>query len=42
MGGPNAVVTPKDSIHGMLKVIDELDMTNSGEFWVYTGERHPW
>lgn len=42
MGGPNAVVSPEESVRGMLRVIDELGMTNSGEFWVYTGEKHPW
>ncbi|KAF8605264.1 NAD-P-binding protein [Ceratobasidium sp. AG-I] len=42
MGGENAPVTPKDSVSGMLKVIDRLDATNTGGFWDYTGETHPW
>ncbi|KAF8605265.1 CsgA protein [Ceratobasidium sp. AG-I] len=42
MGGEDAPVTPEDSVSGMLKVIDRLNMTNTGEFWDYTGETHPW
>ncbi|KAG8741021.1 hypothetical protein FRC10_003444 [Ceratobasidium sp. 414] len=42
MGGPNATITPQESINGMLNVIDKLDMTNSGGYWVYSGEEHPW
>ncbi|KAG8774195.1 hypothetical protein FRC12_002111 [Ceratobasidium sp. 428] len=42
MGGPGAPITPEESVAGMLKVIDQLDMNNSGEFWVYNGEKHPW
>ncbi|KEP45626.1 short-chain dehydrogenase/reductase SDR [Rhizoctonia solani 123E] len=42
LGGPNAQITPEDSVAGMLEVIDKLDMTNSGEFWVYDGQNHPW
>ncbi|KAG9091905.1 hypothetical protein FRC06_000329 [Ceratobasidium sp. 370] len=42
MGGPNATITPQESVNGMLKLIDKLDMTNSGGYWVYSGEEHPW
>ncbi|KAG8684094.1 hypothetical protein FRC08_013908 [Ceratobasidium sp. 394] len=42
MGGPNARISPQESINGMLKVIDRLDMTNSGGYWIYSGEEHPW
>ncbi|KAG8796512.1 hypothetical protein FRC12_021145 [Ceratobasidium sp. 428] len=42
MGGPGAQITPEESVAGMLKVIDQLSMTHSGEFWVYNGEKHPW
>ncbi|KAB5595316.1 Nucleoside-diphosphate kinase [Ceratobasidium theobromae] len=40
MGGPNAVVSPEESVRGMLRVIDELGMTNSGEFWAPGGSRY--
>ncbi|QRV95947.1 short chain dehydrogenase [Ceratobasidium sp. AG-Ba] len=42
MGGPNAQITPTESAVGILQVIEQLSMDNSGEFWVYNGEKHPW
>ncbi|CAE6406407.1 unnamed protein product [Rhizoctonia solani] len=35
MGGSGAIVTPEDSVRGMLQVIDKLDIGNSGGFWDY-------
>ncbi|QRW16279.1 short chain dehydrogenase [Rhizoctonia solani] len=37
MGGSGAIVTPEDSVRGMLQVIDKLDIGNSGGFWDYEG-----
>ncbi|CEL59825.1 C-factor OS=Myxococcus xanthus GN=csgA PE=1 SV=1 [Rhizoctonia solani AG-1 IB] len=42
MGGPNAIVTPEDSVRGMLQVMDNLDISNSGGFWDYEGNEQPW
>lgn len=42
MGGPNARLTPAESIAGMIKVIDSLTADDSGEFFNYNGDRLPW
>lgn len=42
MGGPNALVTPHDSVAGMLKIIEELTPNQSGKFLEYTGKELPW
>lgn len=42
MGGSNAPVTPKESISGMLAVIDGLDSTANGKFYDYSGKELPW
>jgi NAD(P)-dependent dehydrogenase (short-subunit alcohol dehydrogenase family) len=42
MGGPNAQLTPEQSITGMRKVMDGLKPEDSGKFWNYTGEIVPW
>ena len=42
MSGPNAMITPLESITGMRAVIDGLDMSKTGTFWRYNGEAMPW
>lgn len=42
MGGPNARLTPAESIAGMIKVINGLTAQDSGEFFNHNGERLPW
>ncbi len=42
MGGMDAAVTPHDSAAGILRVAHGLTMKDSGEFFVYSGEKHPW
>lgn len=42
MGGKNGKVSIKDSVSGMLKVIDRLDISHSGSFFVYDGTKLPW
>jgi len=41
-GGPNADITPKESIGGMLQLIDSLTLEDSGGFFSYIGETVPW
>jgi NAD(P)-dependent dehydrogenase (short-subunit alcohol dehydrogenase family) len=42
MGGPSAHLTPKESVTGMRKVIDNLKPADSGKFWEYDGSNLPW
>ena len=42
MGGPNARLTPVQSISGMRAVIDKLTPAVSGTFWNYDGSQVPW
>lgn len=42
MGGPNAQLTPEQSITGMRKVMDGLKPEDTGKFWNHDGEIVPW
>lgn len=42
MGGPNAKITPGESVRGMRRVIDELTAEQHGRFMAYDGEELPW
>jgi NAD(P)-dependent dehydrogenase (short-subunit alcohol dehydrogenase family) len=42
MGGPNAPLTPEESVTGMRKVLDGLKPENTGQFWSYKGSQVPW
>ena len=42
MGGSSAPVTPKESINGIITVIDGLDSSANGKFFDYTGKELPW
>ena len=42
MGGPQAPLSPVDSIAGMRRVIEGLDLTQSGQFLAYDGTIVPW
>jgi NAD(P)-dependent dehydrogenase (short-subunit alcohol dehydrogenase family) len=42
MGGPNATLTPEQSITGMRKVFDALKPEDSGKSWFYDGTILPW
>jgi len=42
MGGPNANLTPEESITGMRAVIARLKPADTGTFWNYNGETIPW
>ncbi|KAK4935513.1 hypothetical protein LTR10_023424 [Elasticomyces elasticus] len=42
MGGEGAILEPHVSIGGMLKTLHNLQETDSGKFYTYTGEEVPW
>lgn len=42
MGGPNATLTPEQSIEGMLKLLDRLKPEDTGRFFQYDGKNLPW
>ena len=42
MGGPDAEVSVKDSVEGMLGIIDDLTPEQDGSFVDYQGEELPW
>jgi NAD(P)-dependent dehydrogenase (short-subunit alcohol dehydrogenase family) len=42
MGGPNAPVTPRESISGMRKVLARVTQKDSGSFFAYDGRGLPW
>jgi NAD(P)-dependent dehydrogenase (short-subunit alcohol dehydrogenase family) len=42
MGGPNATLTPEESIAGMKAVLDRLTPADNGTFWSYNGNPMPW
>ena len=42
MGGPNAAITPAESVKGMRAVIESLGPGDSGKFFSYDGSTLPW
>jgi hypothetical protein len=42
MGGPNANLTPEQSITGMRKVIADLTPDVTGTYWNFDGRTLPW
>lgn len=42
MGGPNGLIDTETSVAGLRKVIDDLDLAQSGEFIAYDGKTVPW
>jgi NAD(P)-dependent dehydrogenase (short-subunit alcohol dehydrogenase family) len=42
MGGAGAPLQPEESISGMRRVIDELEPSDSGEFFDHDGDPIPW
>jgi len=42
MGGAGASITPSESAAGIVKVIDQLSLQNTGDFWKWNGGRHEW
>ena len=42
MGGPNAITLPKESIAGMIKVMEAYQPGDSGKFLDFRGKELPW
>ena len=42
MGGESADLSPEESAHGLVTVIDGLQTEHSGRFWMWDGSEHPW
>jgi NAD(P)-dependent dehydrogenase (short-subunit alcohol dehydrogenase family) len=42
MGGPDAQLTPEQSVTSVRAVLDRLKLADTGEFWSYDGRRLPW
>ena len=42
MGGPNAEITADESAAGIISVIEGLAKEDSGKFYKWNGEIHPW
>ena len=42
MGGPGADITPAESASGIRKVIADLRAEDSGKFYKWNGDIHPW
>jgi len=42
MGGPDAPVLPEDSASGIIKVVDSLNLEDTGKFYDYMGREIPW
>lgn len=42
MGGASAPYTPEESVQGMRRMISRFDMSRSGNFYRFDGERMPW
>lgn len=42
MGGSSAPVAPAESAQGILRVADELTMSDTGAFYTYQGREVPW
>lgn len=42
MGGPNAMLTPQESVTAMRRLIEKLGPDQSGKFFHYDGSEYPW
>ncbi len=42
MGGPAADITAQESAAGLFDLIGSLTQEQSGRFWTWQGEEHPW
>ena len=42
MGGPNAKITPQESVAAMRRLISKLGPADSGRFYNYDGREYPW
>ena len=42
MGGPDATLSPQQSVSAMLRLIETLGPNDSGKFYNYDGREYPW
>jgi hypothetical protein len=42
MGGPHAQLTVEESASGIRAVIESMGKADSGKFYKWNGEIHPW
>jgi NAD(P)-dependent dehydrogenase (short-subunit alcohol dehydrogenase family) len=42
MGGPNATLTPQESVTALRRFIEKLGPDRSGKFFHYDGSEYPW
>jgi NAD(P)-dependent dehydrogenase (short-subunit alcohol dehydrogenase family) len=42
MGGPNARMSPQESVTAMRRLIGRLTLAHSGKFFNYDGREYPW
>ncbi|KAI0941825.1 hypothetical protein AcW1_009802 [Taiwanofungus camphoratus] len=42
MGGEGAILEPEDSVTGIVKVVTSITSRDSGKFFRYNGDQHPW
>lgn len=42
MGGPNADITTRESVDGLMALADRATADQSGDFFKWNGEPHPW
>jgi len=42
MGGQHADISPEESARGLVKLIESLTKEQSGRFWTWDGQEHPW
>jgi NAD(P)-dependent dehydrogenase (short-subunit alcohol dehydrogenase family) len=42
MGGPNATLTPRESVTAMRRLIEKVGPDQSGKFFHYDGTEYPW
>jgi NAD(P)-dependent dehydrogenase (short-subunit alcohol dehydrogenase family) len=42
MGGPNATITPQESVGALRRLIAGLGAKDSGKFYHYDGSEYPW
>jgi len=42
MGGSEADITPQESAKGIRRVIEKMTFKDSGKFFKWNGDIHPW
>jgi hypothetical protein len=42
MGGPNALIDASTSVSGLIEVMDQVSIKDTGNFFNYDGSMIPW